>query len=337
MPSHEGIIISDTEDEIPSCPSIQDVFKYSQIQPSRAEKKDDVHLIKTTRIDNTYPLTDSKEKDTQEIQQHQQKEHGHLKLSQWSPIDQVQKAAQKDSLGSLPATIMKNNSDVMNESIVLETEENCKAKGPSATHRHESSGHSSTLQSLPLKKRRIQSLCDVEDSVELTDALVPSSQSPLKVTKKHKNSQDSGADKELMGSKRHRDTTADPPSGDSVLKWTGTSERLEIQKSSGMCREKKYAKLQLYGAQKANPKHTSGTCHDCNVPTQLSISISLDKNSAGDKAMESQRDTFVPSPDKFRRLSSLDGEKKGMNAPGKDEVEQQQSVGKNHQSETEIV
>lgn len=332
MPNQEAIIISDTE-EIPSSPSIQD--PYSQIQTYMVEKKDDVHIIKTTRIEATNPLTDSRtEEDTQELQQYQQNEQGHLKLSQWSPIDQVQKASWKDSPGSPSAIIMNNNSDVVKEAKSLD-----RGWKASATHGHKSSNHSSIIQSLPFKKRKIQPLCDVEDAAQLTDALVPSSQSPLKVAKKRKNSQDNKADIELTGSKRHRDTTVDQR--DSDLKGTGTSEGLDIQKSSDMCTKRKYATLQLYGVLKANPKDSCVTVHDgteCgrNVPSQIFIPITLDKNNERDKTMENCRETSVPSPDKFSRLSPLDGEDRGMNATRKGKEEQQEPFGKDHQSEQKM-
>ncbi|XP_076152733.1 uncharacterized protein LOC143136116 [Alosa pseudoharengus] len=371
--NQELIAILDGEEEIPSFTSIKDVLK--QAKTSSKKRKQDDHLTKTTGKEPTNLLIDRRKgNEVQKPQQHLQKEYNHPKLSRWSSIHQ--KVSRKDSAhtahqpakphgletvaNSSPcgikashpispsAPIRKRKFSEMKESSSLDTVKGWEPGRLGANYGLESSSPTSILQSLPLKKR-MRSLGEFGNSVKLTDIMVPSNHSPIKGTKTFSNSQDTGVDTELTDSNIHTDEAVGLPttSEDIVLNLAGTLNVSELQKSSRGCKKRKPITLMLFGAHLEDLNRTTQHYTDCdrNIPIQLSIMHSLEKNSIKDKVRKSWEDCFVPTPGKSKRLSGPEGvyrkknvhvrpveHQKSQGAPGKDKEEQQSSA-KEHQSE----
>lgn len=367
MLNQEEINILSGEEEIPSFLSMEDVFKFSEIQTSRMKKKQNDHLTKSTGKEQTNPLKNCrKEKETSmSTKKHQHPKRIHRPSTHYaqkhssnvSRKGSAQTAHKKTKPSGLEfhiptsspsgtkasspispsAAIRKKKSDVMKELDSLRTGEGEKVEKPSASHVKGSGSPTSTFRPLAQKKRSRESLEECGNLDELTEVLVPSGQSCLNVTNKSSISQDTGAEvTKAPDNKRHRHEAVNPTatSGANYLNLTGTTENPEIPKPM----KRKCAVLKPYGS---SPYYT--VC-ERDLPARLTVLYSPEKNSAKNKIMNSWKNSFVPTPVKSRRLSEHAPEDenrekdvpertlKHQNSPSKDKEEQQRSSVKGHQT-----
>ncbi|XP_041934497.1 uncharacterized protein LOC121697178 isoform X1 [Alosa sapidissima] len=335
--------ITTFEEEIPSFPSIEQVLKQCEIQTSRTAIKGLPSPLKDSRkekdtLEHQLPSHNACRKD-HALTTHQGAKSPGLEIH--IPYSSSPRGVKASSPISPSAPIRTINSDVMKESSSLE------AESSSASNEHEISSPTSTLQSVPLKKCRMEPL---ENSKKLTDVLCPSGHSPLKVTKKSNNSQKIVSDITKTPDNtdnRDHDVSLTNTSRENVVNLAGTSESPELPKSSGVHRKRKLVKFKLYGSQKVDSKEANGmnqyrsNC-DRNLPPLLNILYSPDKTSAKDKIMKSWGDSFVPTSVNCRRLSSSVDKNREKNEPErpvnhyklsrKDKDEHQRSSGKEHRS-----
>ncbi|XP_062374506.1 uncharacterized protein LOC134062502 [Sardina pilchardus] len=339
--------ITTFEEEIPSFPSIEQVLKHCEIRTGRTEKQND-NMENSATKGLTSLLKDSRKEDTLEHES-----QNACKKAQALATHPAAKSPEQEILipysspsgikASSPispsAPIRTTNSDVMKESSPLQTERS------SASHGHENSSPTSILLSpvsSPFKTCRMEPLEDWEHS-KLIDVLCPLGHSPLRVTEKCNESQDTGTSDNMKtpDKKRHRDYDASLTitSGENVLDQADTPESPN--------RKRKRVTFKLYGSQKVDSKDANemnqyrSNC-DRNLPPLLDISYSPDNTSAKDKIRKSWGDSFVPTTGKYRRLSSSEDKNREKNVPerpvnhcelsGKDKDEQQQSSSKKHRS-----
>ncbi|KAG5267522.1 hypothetical protein AALO_G00222690 [Alosa alosa] len=338
--------ITTFEEEIPSFPSIEQVLKQCEIQTSRTATKGLPSPLKDSRkekdtLEHQLPSQNACRKD-HALTTHQGAKSPGLEIH--IPHSSSSRGIKASSPISPSAPIRTTNSDVMKESSSLE------AESSSASNEHEISSPTSTLQSVPLKKCRMEPLENCENS-KLTDVLCPSGHSPLKVTKKSNNSQKIVTDiTKTPDNKRHidNDVSLNNTSRENVLNLASTSENPELPKSSGVHRKRKRVAFKLYGSQKVDSKEANGmdqyhTNCDRNLPPLLNILYSPDQTSARDKIRKCWGDSFVPTPVKCRILSSSEDKNREKNVPErpvnhyklprKDQEEQQRSSDNEPQSE----